>query len=130
MAAETSALADWTEGPGISNEERPPSNLVFLVDVSGSMDQPNKLPLVVQGLKTLAEHLGENDRVAIVVYASAEGLVLDSTPGSERQESSACSTTPCRWLDEWWGGHRTGLPDRHRPSDSKWHQPRHPLHRR
>ncbi|MBW3598771.1 MAG: VWA domain-containing protein [Planctomycetes bacterium] len=65
-------------------KERPGSNLVFLLDVSGSMDQPNKLPLVKAGMKMLVRQLSENDRVAIVVYAGAAGLVLSSTPGSEQ----------------------------------------------
>lgn len=72
------------KGREIKTEKRPLSNLVFLVDVSGSMSQPNKLPLLVNGLKRLTRQLGENDRVAIVVYASSEGLALPSTPGSER----------------------------------------------
>jgi Ca-activated chloride channel homolog len=63
----------------IDQSKRPPSNLVFLVDVSGSMDQPDKLPLVKWGLQRLVEQLGENDRVAIVVYAGASGVVLPST---------------------------------------------------
>jgi Ca-activated chloride channel homolog len=63
----------------IDQSRRPASNLVFLIDVSGSMDQPNKLPLVKWGLQRLVEQLGENDRVAIVVYAGASGLVLPST---------------------------------------------------
>jgi Ca-activated chloride channel homolog len=63
----------------IDQSRRPSSNLVFLVDVSGSMDQPDKLPLVQWGLQRLVEQLGENDRVAIVVYAAASGLVLPST---------------------------------------------------
>ncbi|WP_205678826.1 vWA domain-containing protein [Aquisphaera insulae] len=58
---------------------RPLSNLVFLIDVSGSMLAPNKLPLLVGSLKTLVNQLGENDRVAIVVYAGASGLILPST---------------------------------------------------
>ncbi|WP_165247780.1 YfbK domain-containing protein [Paludisphaera soli] len=66
-------------GKPIVQEARKPSNLVFLVDVSGSMDQPNKLPLVQWGLQKLVEELGENDRVAIVVYAGSSGLVLPST---------------------------------------------------
>ena len=66
-------------GRPIGQEERKPSNLVFLIDVSGSMDQPNKLPLVQWGLQKLVEQLGENDRVAIVVYAGAAGLALPST---------------------------------------------------
>lgn len=61
-----------------------PSNLVFLIDVSGSMAVPNKLPLVVESMKTLIKGLGERDRVAIVVYAGAAGLVLPSTPASNK----------------------------------------------
>ena len=67
------------KGREIETENRPASNLVFLLDVSGSMRDPNKLPLVKKALKLLVEQLGENDRVAIVVYASASGLVLPST---------------------------------------------------
>jgi len=63
----------------IANDKRPPSNLVFLIDVSGSMDAPNRLPLVKQALKLLVSQLGENDRVAMVVYAGTTGVVLDST---------------------------------------------------
>lgn len=74
------------KGREVDADQRPLSNLVFLVDVSGSMNQPNKLPLVVEGLKALTERLGENDRVAIVVYAGSEGLVLPSTPGTKRDE--------------------------------------------
>jgi Ca-activated chloride channel family protein len=69
----------------IDNEKRPPSNLVFLVDVSGSMNEPNKLPLVKASLKLLVNQLGENDRVAMVVYAGASGLVLDSTPATKKE---------------------------------------------
>jgi len=67
------------KGKEIRKENRPAGNFVFLLDVSGSMDQPNKLPLVIEGMKMLVEQLGENDRVAIVVYAGASGLVLPST---------------------------------------------------
>lgn len=69
----------------IDNAKRPPSNLVFLVDVSGSMNEPNKLPLVIASMKLLVQQLGENDRVAIVVYAGASGLVLDSTNASKKE---------------------------------------------
>jgi Ca-activated chloride channel family protein len=72
------------KGREMARDRRPPSNLVFLVDVSGSMDEPNKLPLVVYGLQQLTRELGATDRVAIVVYASSEGLVLPSTPGSNQ----------------------------------------------
>src|SRR5204863_4415996 len=72
------------KGREIKNEDRPPSNLVFLVDVSGSMDEPDRLPLVKKGLKNLVQRLRATDRVAIVVYAGAAGLVLPSTPGNEK----------------------------------------------
>ncbi len=64
--------------------DRQAANLVFLVDVSGSMDSPQRLPLVKQGLQMLAERLEERDRVAIVVYAGAAGLVLPSTSAEDR----------------------------------------------
>jgi Ca-activated chloride channel family protein len=63
----------------IDRDQRPASNLVFLVDVSGSMHEPNKLPLVQWSLQRLVEQLGENDQVSIVVYAGASGLVLPPT---------------------------------------------------
>jgi Ca-activated chloride channel family protein len=67
-------------------EKRPPSNLVFLIDVSGSMEMPAKLPLVQASLKMLTEQLGANDHVAIVVYAGNSGLVLPSTRGDEHEK--------------------------------------------
>jgi Ca-activated chloride channel family protein len=73
------------KGKEVRREDRPPGNFVFLLDVSGSMDQPNKLPLVVEGMKMLVEQLGENDRVAIVVYAGASGLVLPSTTCDQKE---------------------------------------------
>jgi len=69
------------QGRKIPKEQLPDSNLVFLMDVSGSMNQANKLPLVKKGFKLLVEQLDENDRVAIVVYAGAAGLVLPATSG-------------------------------------------------
>jgi Ca-activated chloride channel homolog len=63
----------------------PAANLVFLVDVSGSMQGPGRLPLVKQSLALLVNELREEDRVAIVVYAGAAGLALPSTPGSDKQ---------------------------------------------
>jgi Ca-activated chloride channel family protein len=68
----------------IETASLPPSNLVFLIDVSGSMQSPDKLPLVKQSLRLLVDQLRPVDRVAIVVYAGAAGLVLPSTPGSEK----------------------------------------------
>jgi Ca-activated chloride channel homolog len=70
----------------IDQSKRPPSNLVFLVDVSGSMDDPAKLPLVQWALQRLVEHLSENDRVALAVYAAASGLVLPSTSCARKTE--------------------------------------------
>ncbi|QIQ85541.1 VWA domain-containing protein [Erythrobacter sp.] len=66
-------------GYDIARDERPPANLVFLMDVSGSMNAPDKLPLVKTALAGLAGELGEEDRVSIVVYAGAAGLVLEPT---------------------------------------------------
>ena len=62
----------------------PPANLVFLVDVSGSMDDPAKLPLLRSSLKLLTEQLRAEDRVSLVVYAGREALVLEPTPGDQR----------------------------------------------
>ena len=62
-----------------------PSNLVFLMDVSGSMSSPNKLPLVKKSLEMLVQELGPQDRVAIVAYAGAAGLVLPSTPAHKKR---------------------------------------------
>ena len=67
------------KGYEVPRSERPASNLVFLIDVSGSMSPANKLPLLKQGMQMLLKQLDENDRVAIVVYAGASGLVLPST---------------------------------------------------
>lgn len=72
------------KGKEIANEKLPPANIVFLIDVSGSMNEANKLPLVQSSMKLLTDQLRENDRVAIVVYAGAAGLVLPSTPGSNK----------------------------------------------
>lgn len=70
----------------LQTENRPRCNLVFLLDVSGSMNEPNKLPLVQRSLAMLAQKLREDDRVAIVVYAGAAGCVLESTPGSNKEK--------------------------------------------
>ncbi|MEO1259781.1 MAG: von Willebrand factor type A domain-containing protein [Bacteroidota bacterium] len=74
------------QGEKIATEHLPPSNLVFLIDVSGSMRSMNKLPLLKSSLKMLVNNMREEDRVAIAVYASATGLVLPPTPGSNRQK--------------------------------------------
>lgn len=67
-------------------EKIPPSNLVFLVDVSGSMDLPNRLPLLKSGFKLLVDNLRSSDTVTIVVYGSATGVWLQPTSGKEKQK--------------------------------------------
>jgi len=69
------------QGKTIDSAQRPASNLVFLIDVSGSMNNANKLGLLKNSLKMLIKQLGEKDKVAIVVYAGAAGTVLESTSG-------------------------------------------------
>ncbi len=71
------------QGARMEMDELPPNNLVFLIDVSGSMDQPNKLPLLKASLQQLALQLRPSDRVSIVVYAGAAGLVLPPTRGDQ-----------------------------------------------
>ncbi len=63
----------------------PASNLVFLIDVSGSMGAQNKLPLLVESMKILVNQMRATDKVSIVVYAGAAGMVLPPTPGTEKQ---------------------------------------------
>jgi Ca-activated chloride channel family protein len=72
------------QGKDIVDANLPASNLVFLIDVSGSMSDINKLPLLVQSFKVLVNQLREKDKVAIVVYAGAAGLVLPSTSGDKK----------------------------------------------
>ncbi len=74
------------KGMEINKEEMPASNLVFLVDVSGSMNAHNKLPLLKSSFELLVRQIRKEDRVAIVVYAGAAGLVLESTPGNKKEE--------------------------------------------
>ncbi|TAL70638.1 MAG: DUF3520 domain-containing protein [Bacteroidetes bacterium] len=72
-------------GKSIDKSSLPPSNLVFLIDVSGSMGDPNKLPLLKSAFGLLVNELRAQDHVAIVVYAGAAGLVLESTPGNRKE---------------------------------------------
>lgn len=74
------------QGKIIPTENLPPSNLVFLIDVSGSMDEPDKLPLVKNSFRMLVDQLREQDHVAIVVYAGAAGMVLEPTSGAEKKK--------------------------------------------
>ncbi|HQU56984.1 MAG TPA: VWA domain-containing protein, partial [Chitinophagaceae bacterium] len=72
------------QGKKIPTDNLPASNLVFLIDVSGSMRSSNKLPLVKASLKMLVEQLREQDKISLVVYAGAAGLVLPPTSGAEK----------------------------------------------
>lgn len=72
-------------GKSIDKSSLPPSNMVFLIDVSGSMNSPNKLPLLKSAFALLINEIRPQDHVAIVVYAGAAGLVLESTPGNKKE---------------------------------------------
>jgi len=74
------------QGQKIDREEVPPSNLVFLIDVSGSMSSHNKLELVKSSLRLLVSNLRPIDKIAMVVYAGSAGLVLESTPGNQKDK--------------------------------------------
>lgn len=71
-------------GAAVNHDSLPPSNLVFLIDVSGSMGIPNKLPLLQAAFRILVNNLRSNDHVAIVAYAGAPGIILPSTPGDQK----------------------------------------------
>jgi|GEM_PF-150356 len=74
------------QGKVIPDDNLPASNFVFLIDVSGSMNDTNKLPLLKQSMKLLVNQMRKKDRIAIVVYAGAAGLVLPSTNGDEKEK--------------------------------------------
>ena len=74
------------QGRRVDHADRPASNLVFLMDVSGSMRSPNKLPLLKQAFRLLVGELDKRDRVAIVTYAGQAGLALEPTSGAEKQQ--------------------------------------------
>ena len=74
------------QGKKVALDNVPPSNLVFLVDVSGSMNEPRKLPLLKDALRILVNQLSSKDKVAIVVYAGKSGLVLPSTSADNKSE--------------------------------------------
>jgi len=74
------------QGKKIATENLPPSNIVFLIDVSGSMSSANKLPLLKSSFNLLSEQLRKEDRIAIVVYAGSSGLVLPPTSGNNKQK--------------------------------------------
>ena len=81
---DTKLLHIGIKGFDIPRKERPRANLVFLIDTSGSMNQPNKLPLLLRSFHLLVDQLKGDDRVAIVAYAGSAGVVLEPTLGSEK----------------------------------------------
>lgn len=74
------------KGFDIAAAERPPANLVFLIDVSGSMQSPDKLPLLKNAFRLLADQLTARDRVSMVVYAGSSGVVLEPTAGDQKHK--------------------------------------------
>ncbi|TCP26910.1 Ca-activated chloride channel family protein [Tenacibaculum skagerrakense] len=74
------------QGKTFENQELPPSNLTFLIDVSGSMESSNKLPLLKKAFKLLVNQLRSEDKVSIVVYAGAAGVVLEPTSGDKKEK--------------------------------------------
>lgn len=74
------------QGKTVDTEDLPASNIVFLIDVSGSMSSPNKLPLLKSSFRLLVEKLRPEDKISIVVYAGAAGVVLPSTSGNKKDE--------------------------------------------
>ncbi|MEJ0041647.1 MAG: VWA domain-containing protein [Rhizomicrobium sp.] len=81
---DTQILHIGIKGFDIPKKERPPANLVFLIDSSGSMNEPNKLPLLKRAFHLLVDQLGAKDRIAIVTYAGQVGVVLEPTPGTDK----------------------------------------------
>lgn len=74
------------KGFEVEAKERPAANLVFLIDVSGSMDEPDKLPLLKNAFRLLTDQLTGRDRVSMVVYAGSSGVVLEPTPGNAKNQ--------------------------------------------
>jgi len=85
----TRLLAIGIKGYDVPKTRLPPANLVFLIDVSGSMDAPDKLGLLKPALKLLVRQLRPEDKVSIAVYAGAAGLVLEPTSGSQKAQIEA-----------------------------------------
>ena len=84
--ADTQLLLIGLQAKKLNAAEMPQSNLVFLIDVSGSMDYDNKLPLVQRSFMTLVENLDEYDKVSIVTYSSGEEIILDGVPASQKDQ--------------------------------------------
>jgi Ca-activated chloride channel homolog len=87
--ADTHLLRIGLKGQDLAKQSLPPANLVFLVDVSGSMSPPERLPLLKASLRLLVPQLRAQDRVSLVVYASGTGVVLEPTAGDEHEKIMA-----------------------------------------
>jgi Ca-activated chloride channel family protein len=85
----TLLLAVGIKGYDVPKTQLPPANLVFLIDVSGSMNSPDKIGLLKPALKLLTRQLRPEDKVAIAVYAGAAGMVLEPTPGNQKAKIEA-----------------------------------------
>lgn len=83
--AATKLVRIGLQGRRVEAANLPPNNLVFLIDVSGSMGTPEKLPLLKDGFRMLIDQLRPQDRISMVVYAGAAGMVLPPTPGSDKE---------------------------------------------
>ena len=84
--ANTRLLHVGIKGYDIADAKRPPANLVFLIDVSGSMQSADKLPLLKSALRLLVSRLGDEDTISIVTYAGSAGTVLEPTPGTDKRK--------------------------------------------
>ena len=99
------------KGYDVQPAEQPRANLVFLIDVSGSMNEPDKLPLLQSAFRLLVRQLNPEDTVSIVTYAGEAGTVLEPTKVSERAKIlSAIDNLRAGRLDRWRSGHRGSLP--------------------
>ena len=103
------------KGKSISMEKAPANNLVFLIDVSGSMHSANKLALLKKSMTLLVNQLRPQDRVAITVYAGAAGLVLESTSGKQKEKIiGSLNHLTSRRLDSRRSWDQAGLQNRKR----------------
>jgi Ca-activated chloride channel family protein len=98
--ADTKLLHIGIKGFDIAPAERPRANLVFLVDTSGSMQEPNKLPLLINSMKLLVDELSADDTVSIVTYAGSAGTLLEPTAAAEKAKIMAA-------LEGLWAGGST-----------------------
>ena len=112
----------------LDTDRCPARNLVFLLDVSGSMAAPDKLPLVRTAMRMLVDTLTAQDRIAIVVYAGASGLVLPSTSGRRTRTTihEAIARLEAGGSTNGGAGHHARLPGRAGALRQGRHQPRHP----